>query len=174
MREFLSSKKSKLRAHTKIHKSPFLAHKQIAGGSTGITCAKLGEAEVMAQAGISDILIANEIIGNFKTQRLAKIAKYCDLKVAVDVSGKREGHFKGSFVERISSGTGRRRESERQRVHGRSKTGRYAEQMWCASRKTGCRTRSRDSRSCPMFTSRGSWGMKEGCPSFQTLKKATR
>jgi D-serine deaminase-like pyridoxal phosphate-dependent protein len=84
MREFLSSKKCRLRAHTKIHKSPFLAHKQIAGGSTGITCAKLGEAEVMAQAGISDILIANEIIGNFKTQRLAKIAKYCDLKVAVD------------------------------------------------------------------------------------------
>jgi D-serine deaminase-like pyridoxal phosphate-dependent protein len=84
MRDFLSPKRCKLRAHTKIHKSPFLAQKQIAGGSTGITCAKVGEAEVMAQAGISDILIANEIIGRHKTQRLANLAKYCDLKVAVD------------------------------------------------------------------------------------------
>jgi len=84
MREFLGPKKVKLRAHTKIHKSPFLAHKQIAGGSTGITCAKLGEAEVMAQSGISDILIANEIVGKYKIQRLARLARYCDLKVAVD------------------------------------------------------------------------------------------
>ena len=60
---------------------------ELAGGSTGITCAKLGEAEVMAQAGISDILIANEIVGRFKTHRLARVAKYCDLKVAVDDLG---------------------------------------------------------------------------------------
>ena len=84
MRKFLATKKPKLRAHTKIHKSPFLAHMQIAGGSSGITCAKLGEAEIMAQSGISDILIANEIVGRHKTQRLANLAKYCDLKVAVD------------------------------------------------------------------------------------------
>ncbi len=75
MRNFLAPKKCKLRAHTKIHRSPFLAHMEIAGGSTGITCAKLGEAEVMAQSGISDILIANEIIGKLKTQRLARLAK---------------------------------------------------------------------------------------------------
>jgi D-serine deaminase-like pyridoxal phosphate-dependent protein len=87
MHDFLAPKKCKLRAHTKIHKSPFLAYKQIAGGSSGITCAKLGEAEVMAQAGISDILIANEIIGKHKAQRLANLAKYCDLKVAVDDIG---------------------------------------------------------------------------------------
>jgi|SRR5579872_285422 len=87
MHDFLAPKKCNLRSHTKIHKSPFLAHKQIAGGSSGITCAKLGEAQVMAQAGISDILIANEIIGKQKTQRLANLAKYCDLKVAVDDLG---------------------------------------------------------------------------------------
>ncbi len=87
MHDFLAPKKCKLRAHTKIHKSPFLAYKQLAGGSSGITCAKLGEAEVMAQAGISDILIANEIIGKHKAQRLANLAKYCDLKVAVDDPG---------------------------------------------------------------------------------------
>jgi D-serine deaminase-like pyridoxal phosphate-dependent protein len=87
MHDFLAPKKCKLRAHTKIHKSPFLAYKEIAGGSSGITCAKLGEAEVMAQAGISDILIANEIVGKFKAQRLANLAKYCDVKVAVDDLG---------------------------------------------------------------------------------------
>ena len=84
MREFIASKKTKLRAHTKIHKSPFLAHMQIAGGSSGITCAKVGEAEVMVQGGISDILIANEIVGRRKTERLANLARFCDLKVAVD------------------------------------------------------------------------------------------
>ena len=87
MRNFLAPKKCKLRAHTKIHRSPFLAHMELAGGSTGITCAKLGEAEVMAQSGVRDILIANEIVGKFKTQRLAKLAKYCELKVAVDDLG---------------------------------------------------------------------------------------
>lgn len=84
MRQFLATKKTKLRAHTKIHKSPFLAHMQIAGGSSGITCAKVGEAEVMVQAGISDILIANEIVGRKKTGCLANLARFCDLKVAVD------------------------------------------------------------------------------------------
>jgi D-serine deaminase-like pyridoxal phosphate-dependent protein len=84
MHDFLAPKKCKLRAHTKIHKSPFFAHMQLDGGSSGITCAKLGEAEIMAQAGIADILIANEIIGNYKTQRLARLAKYCNLKVTVD------------------------------------------------------------------------------------------
>ncbi|HXQ93319.1 MAG TPA: alanine racemase, partial [Nitrososphaerales archaeon] len=84
MRDFISSKKCKLRAHTKIHKSPYLAHLELDGGSTGITCAKLGEAEIMAQSGISNILLANEIIGWFKTQRLASLAKYCNLIVAVD------------------------------------------------------------------------------------------
>lgn len=96
MRSFLSPKKCKLRAHTKIHKSPFLAHKQIAGGSSGITCAKLGEAEVMVQAGISDILIANEIIGEHKLTRLANLAKYCDLKVAVDDLGNAEAISKAA------------------------------------------------------------------------------
>ena len=46
------------RPHIKTHKSPMLARLQIAAGAKGITCQKLGEAEVMAEAGIDDILIS--------------------------------------------------------------------------------------------------------------------
>ena len=53
----------RLRPHAKTHKSPILAQMQLAAGAIGITCAKLGEAEVMAAAGIKDILIANQIVG---------------------------------------------------------------------------------------------------------------
>ena len=51
------------RPHIKTHKSPFLAQRQMATGAIGITCQKLGEAEIMAAAGITDILIATNILG---------------------------------------------------------------------------------------------------------------
>ena len=57
-----------LRPHTKSHKIPELAKRQIASGATGITVAKLGEAEVMLDAGIDDILIAYPIVGAVKAQ----------------------------------------------------------------------------------------------------------
>jgi D-serine deaminase-like pyridoxal phosphate-dependent protein len=47
-----------LRPHTKTHKIPEIAHRQVALGAAGITVAKVGEAEVMADAGLNDILIA--------------------------------------------------------------------------------------------------------------------
>src|SRR6202165_4310597 len=58
------------RPHIKTHKSPMLAKLQIAGGAKGITCQKLGEAEVMANAGIDDILISYNLIGEEKMARL--------------------------------------------------------------------------------------------------------
>lgn len=64
----------KLRPHTKTHKSPFFAQMQLAAGAKGITCAKLGEAEVMADAGFTDILIAYPLIGPAKLERLAALA----------------------------------------------------------------------------------------------------
>jgi D-serine deaminase-like pyridoxal phosphate-dependent protein len=72
------------RPHTKAIKIPTLAHKLIAAGALGITCAKLGEAEVMADAGIRDILIANQIVGAPKIARLVELAKRSDVIVAVD------------------------------------------------------------------------------------------
>ena len=84
MAEFFRDKPAKLRPHAKTHKSPVIAHKQIALGAVGITCAKLGEAEVMTEAGIKDILIANQIIGPTKIARLIGLLHHTRVTVAVD------------------------------------------------------------------------------------------
>ena len=73
------------RPHTKGLKTPALAHKLIARGALGVTCAKLGEAEVMATAGVKDILVANQVVGPAKTRRLAHLCRGgADVMVAVD------------------------------------------------------------------------------------------
>jgi D-serine deaminase-like pyridoxal phosphate-dependent protein len=72
------------RPHTKGIKTPAIAHKLLAAGAIGVTCAKLGEAEVMAAAGISDILIANQIVGPHKITRLVHLCRTTDIKVVVD------------------------------------------------------------------------------------------
>jgi len=72
------------RPHAKAHKSPAVAHRLVQAGALGVTCAKLGEAEVFAAAGVRDILIANEVVGPIKARRLAALATWCDVMVAVD------------------------------------------------------------------------------------------
>ncbi len=72
------------RPHIKGHKTPEIARKQLAAGATGITCAKLGEAEVMADAGITEILIANQIVGPIKVRRLIKLLERAPVIVSVD------------------------------------------------------------------------------------------
>jgi D-serine deaminase-like pyridoxal phosphate-dependent protein len=73
-----------LRPHTKSHKIPELAKRQLASGATGITVAKVGEAEVMLAVGIDDILIAYPIVGPGKTARLARIAERAKVSVSLD------------------------------------------------------------------------------------------
>ena len=72
------------RPHTKGQKIPAIAHKEIAAGAMGVTCAKLSEAEVMAGSGIGDILIANEIVGRDKVLRLVNLQPHADVMVAID------------------------------------------------------------------------------------------
>src|SRR3982750_2499162 len=72
------------RPHTKGQKIPAVAWKEIEAGAFGVTCAKLGEAEVMAGAGIKDILIANQIVGAEKVTRLVNLRKHADVIVCVD------------------------------------------------------------------------------------------
>jgi len=84
MAKYFRGVKAKLRPHAKTHKTPIIAHKQIQAGARGITCAKLGEAEVMVAAGIRDILIANQVVGRQKIERLMRLAKHSDVVVAVD------------------------------------------------------------------------------------------
>lgn len=72
------------RPHTKGIKTPALVHKLMQAGALGVTCAKLGEAEVMAAAGMRDILVANQVVGPQKAARLAAIQRHADVKAAVD------------------------------------------------------------------------------------------
>jgi len=61
------------RPHTKAHKTPEIAKLQLAAGAIGIACAKVGEAEAMAAAGIRDIFIVNQIVGAEKVRRLVAL-----------------------------------------------------------------------------------------------------
>src|SRR5436190_18436736 len=72
------------RPHIKTHKLPAIAHKQVAAGASGITCQKLGEAEVMASAGIEDIFIAYNLLGDAKLDRLMRLAWQVTMSVAAD------------------------------------------------------------------------------------------
>jgi D-serine deaminase-like pyridoxal phosphate-dependent protein len=61
------------RPHIKTHKSPVIAKMQVEAGAKGITCQKIGEAEVMAAAGLDDILISYNLLGEEKMARLGRL-----------------------------------------------------------------------------------------------------
>jgi D-serine deaminase-like pyridoxal phosphate-dependent protein len=84
MSAFFRDKPARLRPHFKTHKSPLIAQKQMAAGAIGMTCAKLGEAEILATTGIPSILIANQVVDPRKIGRLAQLALGRQLIVAVD------------------------------------------------------------------------------------------
>jgi D-serine deaminase-like pyridoxal phosphate-dependent protein len=81
----------KLRPHTKTHKIPAIAQMQIRSGAHGITVAKVGEAEVMAAAGLDNILIAYPILGTPKLDRLVELAHSRAITVALDSREALEG-----------------------------------------------------------------------------------
>lgn len=75
----------KLRPHIKTHKLPALARYQMEQGAIGITCQKISEAETMiAEGGVTDVLITYNILGEYKTQRLRALAEHVKLSVVVD------------------------------------------------------------------------------------------
>lgn len=73
-----------LRPHVKTHKAPSLALRQLELGAHGITVAKIGEAEVMADAGIKDIRIAYPIVGGQKMNRLARLMDRAEVSISID------------------------------------------------------------------------------------------
>ncbi len=81
----------KLRPHIKTHKLPFFARRQLEAGAVGITCQKLGEAEVMADAGIVDIFLPYNILGKEKLDRLYALHQRITISVTVDNSTSLEG-----------------------------------------------------------------------------------
>ena len=86
MARFFADKPAKLRPHWKTPKCAEVARRQLAAGAIGITCAKLGEAEALAAAGVrASVLVANQIIGAAKLTRLVELARVLpELIVAVD------------------------------------------------------------------------------------------
>ena len=84
MKNILKNSNLSLRPHYKSHKCASLAHLQIKNGAKGMTCAKLSEAIDLADSGIYDILIANQITDPKKIRRLADLAGDCRLTVCVD------------------------------------------------------------------------------------------
>lgn len=84
MQHYADDHHVKLRPHTKTHKMPYFALLQKELGCSGITVAKVGEAEVMAEAGLDDIFIANEIVGVKKLERIRKLAERVSISFGVD------------------------------------------------------------------------------------------
>ena len=72
------------RPHVKTHKCVAIARRQIELGASGLTCQTLGEAEAMADAGLDDLLVPTNVVGEPKLARLARLLQRAAVTVAVD------------------------------------------------------------------------------------------
>jgi len=84
LQAFLDKHRIANRPHIKTHKIPAIAQMQVDAGAVGITCQKLSEAEVMANAGLTDIFLPYNIIGESKLRRLMALAGKITLSVTAD------------------------------------------------------------------------------------------
>jgi D-serine deaminase-like pyridoxal phosphate-dependent protein len=84
MARFFCNRPAKLRPHFKNHRVLELAKRQLEHGAIGITCARLWQAERLANFGIRDILIANEIAGEAPLRRFVELSREVPVLVAVD------------------------------------------------------------------------------------------
>ena len=90
MRRRMETVPAALRPHAKIHKSPVLGQMQIDAGAIGLTTATVWEATAMIEAGIEDILVANQVVGDRKVAELARLGTIGSPIVAVDDVGNAE------------------------------------------------------------------------------------
>lgn len=84
LQAYLDEHKIANRPHIKTHKIPEIARMQLDAGAIGITCQKISEAEVMAEAGFDDIFIPYNIIGESKLRRLISLARRHTISVTAD------------------------------------------------------------------------------------------
>jgi D-serine deaminase-like pyridoxal phosphate-dependent protein len=84
MAAFFAKRPQKLRPHFKTPKTPEVARRQLEAGAIGITAAKLGEAEVLSRAGLGPILLANQIVGAQKIERLFKLPPKPEIIVTIE------------------------------------------------------------------------------------------
>ncbi|HXF64850.1 MAG TPA: alanine racemase [Caldilineaceae bacterium] len=94
-----------LRPHIKTHKTLAIAHMQMAHGAIGLTCQKIGEAEVMVAGGLTvDILIPYNIIGAQKLDRLLRLARQTKMTVAADSEVTVRGLSEAAAAENVTLG----------------------------------------------------------------------
>ena len=84
MAAFSGAHNINLRPHSKTHKSVDLARRQMAAGAVGICCAKLGEAEALAEGGVENLLITSPVVTPQAIARLMALNKIAELMVVVD------------------------------------------------------------------------------------------
>jgi len=81
---YVSDRRLRLRPHAKTHKSADIARRQLAAGAVGVCVQKVSEAEALADAGVPDIYISNEVVAGPKLDRVAALARRVRLAIAVD------------------------------------------------------------------------------------------
>jgi D-serine deaminase-like pyridoxal phosphate-dependent protein len=84
MQQALQGSGVRLRAHAKAHKCPDIALRQVAQGAIGICCQKVSEAAVFVDAGVRDVLVTNEVVGEAKLHHLCQLARKAKVGVLVD------------------------------------------------------------------------------------------
>lgn len=95
-----------LRPHAKTHRMVAVAHRQLAAGARGLTVAKVGEAEVMAEGGVGDLFIANQIVAPGALARLA--ALHGQVRLAVGVDHPRQAELLAEALAAAGRRAGRR------------------------------------------------------------------
>lgn len=97
--DWFSDKHCRLRPHFKSHKSVALSKRQLAAGNcSGVTCAKLSEAEQVVAGGIDDVLVANQVVGEAKAERLAALNREATVRCALNSEVE---------IEHLAAGAGR-------------------------------------------------------------------
>ena len=102
LQEYCDAHRIANRPHVKTHKIPDFAKRQVELGARGIACQKLGEAEVMADAGLDDILIPYNLVGPHKLRRAVDLARRVTLSLTCDSAATAEG-LSAAFSEAGSS-----------------------------------------------------------------------
>ena len=96
LQQYLDSHQILNRPHIKTHKIPPIAEMQLKAGAAGITCQKLGEAEIMVQAGIQDIFIPYNLMGEQKLARLAALMQAAEISVTADAEYTVRGYVQAA------------------------------------------------------------------------------
>jgi D-serine deaminase-like pyridoxal phosphate-dependent protein len=82
-----------LRPHIKTHKSVAMARRQLAAGASGLCVATIGEAAVLAAAGLLDLTLAYPVVGPRKLERLADLVRAADVTLVADSADVAEGYL---------------------------------------------------------------------------------